>query len=466
MAFLHRTHSSLTLLALITVLGCGGDIGNNNNPDGGPDPGTDSDNDGLTDREEGDLGTDPNNPDSDGDGISDGDEIQIGTDPTNVDTDGDGIPDNVEIDIGADPTDPNDQGCATDTADANVVSRPADIIFMIDTSGSMGGEADAVEARINDDLAGVLETNLVDYRIIMLADFPPDDGGNAQDPTLCIGPPLAPQDCANLTSDKPQNGERFFHYDTHVDSRDSLVVAIDEFDDPNGDEGPTSGAGQILGGWGTLLREGGAAFFIEISDDNADGTYSAAQFDDAIRQRYEAMYPNAPAWDYAFHSIIGIANYPDGGPWPATEPLEAGTCGSGAINNGSVYQELSIMSGGLRFPLCDNDSFNDIFQAIASDVVSGVALPCTYAPEPTGQGPVDLDRSAVVYRPGQGDTEIFTVVPMVNDCIDGGYYIEGGTFTLCPATCDRVSTDPTGSVSVLVGCEGPVIGVAGSSDKP
>jgi len=41
----------------------------------------DSDGDGLTDSEEVNIGTDPNNPDTDGDGISDGDEVNAGSDP-------------------------------------------------------------------------------------------------------------------------------------------------------------------------------------------------------------------------------------------------------------------------------------------------------------------------------------------------------------------------------------------------
>ncbi len=41
----------------------------------------DTDNDGLTDGEEGDLGTNPNDPDSDDDGINDGDEVLNGSDP-------------------------------------------------------------------------------------------------------------------------------------------------------------------------------------------------------------------------------------------------------------------------------------------------------------------------------------------------------------------------------------------------
>ncbi|WP_163421484.1 gliding motility-associated C-terminal domain-containing protein, partial [Flagellimonas sp. CMM7] len=42
----------------------------------------DSDNDGLTDGEENDLGTNPNNPDTDGDGLTDGEEVLVVDDPS------------------------------------------------------------------------------------------------------------------------------------------------------------------------------------------------------------------------------------------------------------------------------------------------------------------------------------------------------------------------------------------------
>jgi peroxiredoxin len=45
----------------------------------------DSDNDGLDDATEYDLGTDPDNADSDGDGFDDGDEFEQGADPTDGD---------------------------------------------------------------------------------------------------------------------------------------------------------------------------------------------------------------------------------------------------------------------------------------------------------------------------------------------------------------------------------------------
>jgi len=53
----------------------------------------DRDGDGLSDRAEQRLGTDPDNPDTDGDGLTDGEEVALGTDPNDPDTDHDGIDD-------------------------------------------------------------------------------------------------------------------------------------------------------------------------------------------------------------------------------------------------------------------------------------------------------------------------------------------------------------------------------------
>lgn len=67
----------------------------------------DSDDDGLTDAEESDLGTDPDNADSDGDTIGDGAEVDAGLNPLSVDTDEDGYQDNWEQTEGTDPADAN-----------------------------------------------------------------------------------------------------------------------------------------------------------------------------------------------------------------------------------------------------------------------------------------------------------------------------------------------------------------------
>ena len=68
----------------LTVVGSGGNV--------------DSDGDGLTNREERELGTDKSNPDTDGDGLKDGAEVKSHrTDPLNPDTDGDTLSDGAEV---------------------------------------------------------------------------------------------------------------------------------------------------------------------------------------------------------------------------------------------------------------------------------------------------------------------------------------------------------------------------------
>ena len=109
----------------------GSEVVNDRNPvdDPSDDNGDldDNDGDGLSNAEEGELGTDPNDPDSDDDGLRDGTEVLDGsypgplgprTDPLDADTDDDGTNDGDEdsdvdgsLDAGeSDPTDPNDFG--------------------------------------------------------------------------------------------------------------------------------------------------------------------------------------------------------------------------------------------------------------------------------------------------------------------------------------------------------------------
>jgi hypothetical protein len=64
----------------------------------------DTDQDGLSDSRELELGLDPQKADTDGDGLNDGEEVlKYGTNPRNSDTDGDTYPDGVEVKKGYDP---------------------------------------------------------------------------------------------------------------------------------------------------------------------------------------------------------------------------------------------------------------------------------------------------------------------------------------------------------------------------
>lgn len=89
------------------------EIDNGLNPNDPIDALEDKDNDGLSNLQEYQKGTNLANGDTDNDGISDSEEIVAGedgfiTDPLLADSDGDGINDAVEISVGSDPTDIND----------------------------------------------------------------------------------------------------------------------------------------------------------------------------------------------------------------------------------------------------------------------------------------------------------------------------------------------------------------------
>ena len=89
--------SPRSILLCAFLLACSGD-------------GKDADDDGLTDAEEEELGTDPDEADTDGDGLDDGDEVELGSDPLEPDTDGDGLNDGDDVAAGGDPTKTDSDG--------------------------------------------------------------------------------------------------------------------------------------------------------------------------------------------------------------------------------------------------------------------------------------------------------------------------------------------------------------------
>lgn len=212
-----------TLLVLSLLLACSPTTPGITERDSGPgpdvpfgtdarvDPGTDSDCDNISDRQEGDGRVDTdldgipdnNDFDSDGDGINDIDEagdadittppidtdgdgrpnfqdldsdddglndaseLSRGTDPLDADSDDDGIDDLIEVVAGTDPLDGTDSPTAngdfffrvpfeqapTPAVDTLVFAtgiRRADVHFMIDTSVSMQGSIDTIRDSLND----------------------------------------------------------------------------------------------------------------------------------------------------------------------------------------------------------------------------------------------------------------------------------------------------------------------------
>ena len=116
----------------------------------------DPDDDGLTNDEEDEEGTDPVDPDTDDDGLTDGEEVNDhGTDPADPDTDDDGLTDGEEVnDHGTDPLDPDtDDGGTSDGVEVmdgtEPVSTPED-----DAANRVDG-ADRVETSVEVSSSGL-----------------------------------------------------------------------------------------------------------------------------------------------------------------------------------------------------------------------------------------------------------------------------------------------------------------------
>jgi hypothetical protein len=135
----------------------------------------DSDGDGFTDEEESEEGSDQDSDgdgtpdyqdfDSDNDGLPDSEEHEHGTDPTDPDSDDDGYMDVVEVAYGSDPLSDGDAPPADvffvilpfeapehefrDLEFGTEITR-ADVLIMVDLSGSMEGEHNNLKTGIND----------------------------------------------------------------------------------------------------------------------------------------------------------------------------------------------------------------------------------------------------------------------------------------------------------------------------
>lgn len=248
----------------------------------------------------------------------------------------------------------------------------------------------------------------------------------------------------------PANTPIFYHYSVEVGSFDSLQLILDTYDEDD-----------FLGQdpWSEELREGSFKIFVEISDD--DSSLSASSFETQLFELDPDHFGTAIERNYIFHSIIGLReNNPPGRPWLPSDPIQEEICttiqNNGAESPGINYQELSIRTGGLRFPICRLSNFNAVFQTIAEGIVDGALIQCSFdAPEPPPGETLDLERALLVYRPGNGGAPqpIEQVSSQAACGMRDGFFIIGNTFHLCPRTCDTIQADTKARLTVLIACE-------------
>lgn len=365
-------------------------------------------------------------------------------------------------DTGLDP----DSACAQQSAEATLVKKPVDVVFIIDNSCSMTQEIISVEQNINVNFAQIIGASGIDYRVIMIA----EQGPANPDESICVGPPLGGTNCPVAANVAPVNNPPlFYHYDNNdVESHDSWCKMINWYDKPDR-------YGLAPTGWREWLRPESYKAFVEITDDGvgctagtwtyqdmddiAMGQTAAQQFDADLLARDPAMFGTAADRNYIWYSILGMPPNPANPTkaWDPTEAMTTGLCPSG-IDPGTGYQALSILTGGLRFPVCEGAGFDVVFQEIAKGVIKGAKVSCEFdvPPAPPGKE-IDLNTVEIEYTPGGGGIPgKFSQVSSAAQCKPNAFYIEAGKIKLCPDTCTLVENDTAAKVQILFGCKSDI----------
>jgi hypothetical protein len=324
--------------------------------------------------------------------------------------------------------------CAAQSLAPETKSIGVDIVVVVDTSASMASAVAAVEQSINVDFAQILEASAVDYRIVVLGDYPP--GGQL---TICISAPLSGTDC-NPPPPVPAVTERYKHYDALTGSGAFLanILAWYSTPDPHG---------LAPGGYRDFLRDGTRKVILAMTDgSSASGD---PELGDAFDTELLALQPphfGTPGdRAYVFHTIITMdPNDPPSTPWLPPDPIQG---------EGGSIQQVSVRTGGWRFPLAQVDDFDVLFQEIAKEVVEQTPIACDFPIPTPDMGTIDPNTIEIDYTPGVGPQKPFHQVVDLAACEPDAFYIADGTVFLCPEACAEVQADPQAALDVRYGCD-------------
>jgi hypothetical protein len=286
--------------------------------------------------------------------------------------------------------------CLSEHVTADNAIAPVDIIWVVDSSGSMDFENRAVQDNLNGFSAHISASG-IDHHVVLIG-----DAG-----AMSVPPPLG-------------GSASFLHINYSVDSNEGLQALLLHY--------PT---------YRTMLRAGAVQHFVAVTDDESD--ISADEFSASLATLTDPGFP--PGWK--FHSIVAQGGIPVIG------------CITGA-RIGAHYLELTRRTGGTTASVCATD-WSPIFTALEEAIGVVTELPCVYdLPDPPAGMALDPGLVNFNYTPPGGES---TPVPRVADpgaCPAMGWYYDDPAaptqILLCPETCDFLHAVPGISVDVAFGC--------------
>jgi hypothetical protein len=283
----------------------------------------------------------------------------------------------IEIPVIEEPADVPEIWCDEEQT-VSVQVRPLDVVLIVDNSGSMGEEIAAVQTNINESLAAQIEATGIDYRVIVLSLHGAIDlSAEAEVRSICVTSPLSGTDC-NPVPEAPAITERFFHYSVEIGSRDAWCKVLLTLDGRIDDRHALAPAG-----WEQHVRADSIKSFIVMTDDGvgcvdpdrgwmqdldspAMGEQVAMEFDRTLQTDFGELFSEPEGRTYVWHSVVGMDPEADASAGIVEEIAPtAQTAGIG-------HQALSLLTGGLRFPVSEPERFGDLFRAIADASIETV----------------------------------------------------------------------------------------------
>lgn len=360
------------------------------------------------------------------------------------DRDGDGWSDVAEARIGSNP-DAYDEPCAFSRYGVKLERRRpgADFVFVLDSSGSMFEELPFLRRGIEDYFGPLLGDDSLDFTVTILA-------VHAISPDLCLPSSQTDQSCDQRGA--PVANERFLFYDYDVRSKNSLDAILETLHEPDFRR-------LAPNGWYERLRPGVPTVFIELSDDNA--RLSVTEFEERLRaldHQDHFFDPDTNERSYVWHSIVGFA-VPEGLLMKTPEqPVVHQSCRS-APNAGAVYQELSKLTGGLRFPVCQLVDYGGIIERLAQPVFDDGYIPCSFTLPLAREIDEVTNSESLTLQLELGDdgTELLDRVGDASLCNAAGYYLSRTGYgsrqvTLCPELCETIQGAEQARLLVGAGC--------------
>ncbi|MCA9580502.1 MAG: hypothetical protein KC416_01830 [Myxococcales bacterium] len=323
------------------------------------------------------------------------------------DGDGDGRTDCADSDCERWPqcdfTGTGDAACVFLRRVAQRTSDPVDLVFAVDSSGSMIKIADTVGEQLAQLADGLLDST-VDFRVVLLT---------------ASWMEKVPED---LRTDP-----RYRFVAEHINRRDAFDALLNRFPD-----------------YQDILRPDALTAVTVVSDDDSDMDADEFEHRYAMKLGHEFVF-HAVASEDATH---GAADLLPG----CTGPFGA------AWNVGVEYYDLAEQTGGETFSICTDD-WAGLFDDLERHTVRTVSIPCGYdLPMAPDHHSIDPEEVNVLLYGESAEPEPLPRAYTKAQCQKGGaWYYDNNMIptrvTLCPQMCAAVEGDAKAQLDISLGCK-------------